>query len=122
MTNTELPISAAEEAPTQLTTAEIRVEKRPSPAPEGHDESSPSLKKQKKTEEGTDEPMEDPKVEDIPITLTPKKETTVAEPIAPGTKLLVKKLSAKGRVPTRGSTLAAGYDMYRYMFRTLQSI
>lgn len=116
MTNTELPTSAVEETPIQLTTAEIRVEKRPSPAPEGNDESPPSLKKQKKTEEGADEPMEDSKVEGILITPIPKKETAVAEPTAPSTKLLVKKLSAKGRVPTRGSALAAGYDMYRYVF------
>lgn len=111
MTNAELP---TEEAPIQLTTAEIRIEKRPSPAPEGNDESPPSLKKQKKTEEGADEPMEYPKVEGVPI--APKKETAIAEPTAPSTKLLVKKLSAKGRVPTRGSALAAGYDMYRHVF------
>lgn len=116
MTNTEIPASAVEEASAQLTTAEIRVEKRPSPAPEGDDGSPPSLKKQKKIEEGADEPMKDAKAEDIPIPPTPKKETTVAEPVAPSTKLLVKKLSAKGKIPTRGSALAAGYDMYRYVF------
>lgn len=32
-------------------------------------------------------------------------------PIPP--RLLIKKHSEKGRVPTRGSTLAAGYDLYR---------
>lgn len=115
MTSTEPSTSPVEEASAQLTTAEIRVEKRPSPVPEGNDESPPSLKKQKKTEEA-DEPMEDSKAEDITIPARPKKEAAVAEPVAPSTKLLVKKLSAKGRVPTRGSALAAGYDMYRYVF------
>jgi len=36
-----------------------------------------------------------------------KTNDTMAEP-----KLLVKKLSDKGRVPTRGSAFAAGYDIY----------
>lgn len=120
MTNTELPASAVEEASAQLTTAEVRVEKRPSPAPEGDDGPLPSLKKQKKAGEEADEQMKDAKAEDIPIPPTPKKkETAVAEPVAPSTNLLVKKLSAKGRVPTRGSALAAGYDMYRYVFAYL---
>lgn len=115
MANTELPADAVEEAPAQLTTAEIRVEKRPSPAPEGNEETPPGPKKQKKTEEEADEPMEDTKAE-ISIPLTPKKEAAVVELVAPSTKLLVKKLSAKGRAPTRGSALAAGYDMYRYAY------
>lgn len=121
MTSAEPSTSPVEEASAQLTTAEIRVEKRPSPVPEGNDESPPSLKKQKKTEEA-DEPMEDSKAEDITIHATPKKEAAVAEPIAPSTKLLVKKLSAKGRVPTRGSALAAGYDMYRYVFTSFSQL
>lgn len=117
MTNTELPVSAVEEASAQLTTTEVRVEKRPSPAPEGDNGSPPSLKKQKKTEVEADEPMKDAKAEDIPIPPTPKKkEAAVAQPVAPSTNLLVKKLSAKGRVPTRGSALSAGYDMYRFVF------
>lgn len=114
MTNTEPSTTPVQEASAQLTTTEIRVEKRPSPVPEGNDESPPSLKKQK-TEE-PDEPMEDSKADDITIPPTLKKEAAVAELVAPSTKLLVKKLSAKGRVPTRGSALAAGYDMYRYVF------
>jgi dUTP pyrophosphatase len=32
---------------------------------------------------------------------------------APMAQLLVKKLSDKARIPTRGSLLAAGYDLYR---------
>lgn len=118
MTNTELPTNTVEEAPVQLTTAEIRAEKRPSPAPEVDEEVSPSSKKQKKTEEA-DEQMKDAKAEEIPILPTPKKEAVAVEPqspVAPTTKLLVKKLSAKGRAPTRGSALAAGYDMYRCVF------
>jgi dUTP pyrophosphatase len=34
-------------------------------------------------------------------------------PPAPGTQLLVKRLSEKARLPRRGSALAAGYDLYR---------
>ena len=34
-------------------------------------------------------------------------------PSAPPHNLLIKKHSEKGRVPTRGSALAAGYDLYR---------
>ena len=39
----------------------------------------------------------------------------------PADKLLIQKLSDKARTPTRGSSLAAGYDLYRlfafYMLR-----
>ena len=31
------------------------------------------------------------------------------------TSLLVQKLSPKGRVPTRGSPMSAGYDLYSYL-------
>jgi len=31
------------------------------------------------------------------------------------TSLLVQKLSPKGRVPTRGSRMSAGYDLYSYL-------
>jgi hypothetical protein len=33
--------------------------------------------------------------------------------VAPVSSLLVKRVSDKGRLPTRGSPLAAGYDLYR---------
>jgi hypothetical protein len=33
--------------------------------------------------------------------------------IAPVTGLLIKRLSEKAKLPTRGSALAAGYDLYR---------
>ena len=33
--------------------------------------------------------------------------------IAPVSKLLIKRLSEKARLPTKGSPLAAGYDLYR---------
>ena len=36
------------------------------------------------------------------------------------TSLLVQKLSPKGRVPTRGSPMSAGYDLYSYFSLTLQ--
>lgn len=32
---------------------------------------------------------------------------------APASQLRIKKLSKKARLPTRGSPLAAGYDLYR---------
>jgi dUTP pyrophosphatase len=32
---------------------------------------------------------------------------------APGSHLLVKRLSERAQLPTRGSALAAGYDLYR---------
>lgn len=34
--------------------------------------------------------------------------------IAPVSKLLIKRLSEKAKLPTKGSPLAAGYDLYRY--------
>ncbi|KAH8830627.1 dUTPase-like protein [Flagelloscypha sp. PMI_526] len=37
-------------------------------------------------------------------------DTTSGEPTAPG--LLIKRLSDKARLPTRGSAFAAGYDLY----------
>ena len=33
--------------------------------------------------------------------------------LAPVSSLLIKRLSDKARLPTRGSPLAAGYDLYR---------
>jgi dUTP pyrophosphatase len=54
------------------------------------------------------------------VTAVQKKRRTSfsadAEPenLAPGAQLLVKRLSEKGKIPTRGSALAAGYDLYRY--------
>ncbi|KAG8218821.1 hypothetical protein J3R82DRAFT_4499 [Butyriboletus roseoflavus] len=33
----------------------------------------------------------------------------------PSSQLLVKRLSEKAKLPTRGSPLAAGYDLYRYL-------
>lgn len=35
--------------------------------------------------------------------------------LAPVSNLLIKRLSEKARLPTRGSPLAAGYDLYRYV-------
>ena len=39
-------------------------------------------------------------------------ETDKAE-LAPTSNLLIKRLSEKAKLPTRGSALAAGYDLYR---------
>ena len=36
--------------------------------------------------------------------------------LAPTSNLLIKRLSEKARLPTRGSALAAGYDLYRCVF------
>jgi hypothetical protein len=36
-------------------------------------------------------------------------------PVAPRNSLLIKRLSEKAKLPTRGSALAAGYDLYRYV-------
>ncbi len=45
-----------------------------------------------------------------------KKRKVSPEPnagIAPVSNLLIKRLSEKAKLPTRGSALAAGYDLYR---------
>jgi dUTP pyrophosphatase len=36
-------------------------------------------------------------------------------PVAPEPQLLIKRLSKNAKLPTRGSALAAGYDLYRYI-------
>lgn len=47
--------------------------------------------------------------------MSPAEETGVPEaPLAPVANLLIKRLSEKAKLPTRGSPLAAGYDLYRY--------
>lgn len=40
-------------------------------------------------------------------------ETKTQAPLAPLANLLVKRLSEKAKLPTRGSSLSAGYDLYR---------
>jgi hypothetical protein len=35
--------------------------------------------------------------------------------LAPISNLLIKRLSEKAKLPTRGSPLSAGYDLYRYI-------
>jgi dUTP pyrophosphatase len=44
-----------------------------------------------------------------------KKRKVSPEPdaISPTSNLLIKRLSEKAKLPTRGSALAAGYDLYR---------
>ena len=39
---------------------------------------------------------------------------TESIPQFPQSSLLIKRLSEKAKLPTRGSALAAGYDLYRY--------
>ncbi|KIJ70476.1 hypothetical protein HYDPIDRAFT_23578 [Hydnomerulius pinastri MD-312] len=41
------------------------------------------------------------------------------QPFAPVVQLLIKRLSDKARVPTRGSALAAGYDLYSAEKKTI---
>jgi len=36
-------------------------------------------------------------------------------PVVPEPQLLIKRLSKNAKLPTRGSALAAGYDLYRYV-------
>lgn len=62
---------------------------------------SPPSKRVKTSNDTSIAETTDPLPEPVPV---PTMEQT-----AP---LLVKKLSEKGRVPTRGSAFAAGYDMY----------
>lgn len=54
--------------------------------------------------------------EGVPVPDKKRKleEDTVAPP--PVSKLLIKRLSEKARLPTRGSAFAAGYDLYRYAY------
>lgn len=42
-----------------------------------------------------------------------KMSLTAAAPMSPPPDLLVKRLSEKATLPTRGSPLSAGYDLYR---------
>lgn len=47
-----------------------------------------------------------------------KKRKMSLEPdsiVASESQLLIKRLSTSARLPTRGSALAAGYDLYRYV-------
>ncbi|KAF8204877.1 dUTPase-like protein [Pholiota molesta] len=44
--------------------------------------------------------------------MSPESDSTT--PQAPVTKLLIKRLSEKAKIPTRGSALAAGYDLYSH--------
>jgi hypothetical protein len=54
--------------------------------------------------------MSNPQVEEPQA----KKRKMSDEPIAPIESLLIKRLSEKAKIPTRGSALSAGYDLYRY--------
>lgn len=42
-----------------------------------------------------------------------KRKMTTDQTLAPTTNLLIKRLSDKAKLPTSGSALAAGYDLYR---------
>lgn len=45
--------------------------------------------------------------------MSPEAQTEA--PLAPVANLLIKKLSDKATLPTRGSPLSAGYDLYRFV-------
>lgn len=45
-----------------------------------------------------------------------KRKLAEEEPVlVPTSKLLIKRLSERARLPTKGSALSAGYDLYRYV-------
>jgi dUTP pyrophosphatase len=50
---------------------------------------------------------------DVPENKKRKAESESDAGIAPASNLLIKRLSEKAKLPTRGSALAAGYDLYR---------
>jgi dUTP pyrophosphatase len=61
-----------------------------------------------------------PSLRPIPLSMTDASATKkrrmspeAEQPVAPVSTLLIKRLSEKARLPTRGSSLAAGYDLYR---------
>jgi hypothetical protein len=47
-----------------------------------------------------------------PATKKPTLNTMTVPQVLPATSFLIQKLSAKAKTPTRGSALAAGYDLY----------
>ena len=51
---------------------------------------------------------------DVPENKKRKAEPEPDSAIAPASNLLIKRLSEKAKLPTRGSALAAGYDLYRW--------
>lgn len=57
------------------------------------------------------------KMSPAPSSATTTENTDVKSDIAPTSNLLIKRLSEKAKLPTRGSALAAGYDLYRYVTR-----
>ena len=59
-------------------------------------------------------PIKKRKVEDVTV------EDVV--PLAPVASLLIKRHSEKARLPTRGSPLSAGYDLYRSVLQGLRLI
>ena len=50
---------------------------------------------------------------DVPENKKRKVSPELDAGIAPVSNLLIKRLSEKAKLPTRGSALAAGYDLYR---------
>jgi len=51
---------------------------------------------------------------DSPQQLKKRRLSAEIIPQFPQSSLLIKRLSEKAKLPTRGSALAAGYDLYRY--------
>lgn len=55
--------------------------------------------------------VDSPQLKKRKMSSEPNGETV---PLAPVSNLLIKRHSEKAKLPTRGSALAAGYDLYRY--------
>ncbi len=53
---------------------------------------------------------------DIDVQASKKRKMSQEPPVAPTDSLLIKRLSDKAKLPTKGSALAAGYDLYRCAF------
>lgn len=53
-----------------------------------------------------------PSTSNKPATKKPTLDTMTVPQVLPATSFLIQKLSAKAKTPTRGSALAAGYDLY----------
>jgi dUTP pyrophosphatase len=51
---------------------------------------------------------------DPEVPLKKRKVDDVGAALTPVSGLLIKRHSEKAKLPTRGSPLAAGYDLYRY--------
>jgi hypothetical protein len=63
----------------------------------------------------SDEPPTKKQKTMTPALISPTTSPTVPQKAFEQVSLLVQKLSSKGRLPTRGSQMSAGYDLYSYV-------